>query len=128
MDKAMLGRLGEDAAAKYLRKKRYSILLRNEKIGHWEQDIVAENREFLVFCEVKSRTVNAQNEPSAYGRPASAVDAKKQQNLLSFARAYLRNHPTKKRIRFDVIEVLYSRDGEQAPLSVTHIEGAFSAR
>ena len=51
-EKRKRGDIGEKAAAKHLKKQRYRILERNYVCGHHEIDLIAENREFLVFVEV----------------------------------------------------------------------------
>ena len=56
--KRALGDLGEEAAAKYLRKNKIKVLERNYVYGPHEIDIVAENKEFLIFVEVKTRGEN----------------------------------------------------------------------
>lgn len=49
-------RLGEDIAAKYLKKKEYKIIERNFRKGYGEIDIIAVKDDILVFIEVKTRT------------------------------------------------------------------------
>jgi len=51
-----LGKKGEDLAADYLRKKGYRILKRNWRSGRNEVDIIADNNEYIVFVEVKTRS------------------------------------------------------------------------
>ena len=50
-----LGRHGEDKAAAHLEKAGYKILKRNWKAGKLEVDIIAENKDYTVFVEVKTR-------------------------------------------------------------------------
>ena len=125
------GDFGETATAKYLAKKGYRILARNLHLSHYEIDIVAENREFLVFIEVKSRTVPYLTESgeSPYAiTPAMAVTKEKQRNLVSAARMYLGKYPTDKQPRFDVIEVYLQENGNSfRVLKIHHIENAFGA-
>ncbi len=114
-----IGMRGEKIAAKYLKKNGYKIRAKNVLSAHGEIDIVAENKDFLVIVEVKARKDSAKNF-AVYGLPCEAVTKKKQQHILHTARLYLEKHPTKKEIRFDVIEVYL---GEKA--RVHHIEAAF---
>ncbi len=51
-----LGQKGEDLAVKHLEKAGYKILSRNWKSGKLEIDIIAENKDFIVFAEVKTRS------------------------------------------------------------------------
>ncbi len=125
-EKREIGDLGERAAAKYLRKNRYRILFKNAFFGKKEVDIIAENREFLVFAEVKTRTLSADG-TLPYGRPVLAVDREKRTNLIAAARMYLAAHPTKKKLRFDVLEVYLPSEGEKSPPTVIHLPDAFRA-
>lgn len=120
----MLGDRGERSAARYLRKNKYRILHKNYVIGKLEVDIIAENADYLVFAEVKTRTYCEENQ-ERFGSPKMAVDRKKQANLLSAAAAYISRFPTDKQLRFDVIEVYTSPDNGQRVLSVEHIPNAF---
>ena len=112
-----LGDFGEYVAADFLEAKGYRILEKNFQVKGGELDIIAETRDFLIFVEVKTR----KNEK--YGAPADAVDWRKQQHLLTAARAYLYKHPTQKEIRFDVIEVYaVLNQGVQGLSHIHHIE------
>ena len=51
----LLGAWGEAAAAEYLRKKHYKIVAANFRCRMGEIDLVAENRRYIVFVEVKLR-------------------------------------------------------------------------
>lgn len=121
------GRAGEDIAARYLKKKGYRIVARNVRIGHLETDIICENRTHILFVEVKSRT--ASEALSRFGRPASAVNRQKVENLLACAKAYLLRHPTEKQPRLDVIEVYFesSVSSRTIPDGIVHIENAVEA-
>lgn len=122
--KRLLGDRGERAAASYLRKNKYKIKHRNYEIGKLEVDIIAEDKEHLIFVEVKTRTYDEGN-IARFGSPVMAVDRKKQANIIAAASAYIRRFPTEKRIRFDVIEVYTSNDARQRILSVHHMPDAF---
>lgn len=126
-EKRALGDLGEDAAVAYLKKQRYRILCRNYTSGHREIDIIAENRDFLVFVEVKTRTYS----PEAFTRfgPASAaVDAEKRRHLSAAARAYCTAHHSNKPVRMDVVEVYFDEEDPPRLLSVHHMPDAFRAQ
>ncbi len=99
-----IGRYGEDQAVRFLKKQGYRILERNFRAGRNEIDIVAQDRQFLVFVEVKARSGVGTHEYD-YGTPATAVTHAKRTRTLSAARAYLYTNPTEKEVRFDVIEV-----------------------
>ena len=113
------GRKGEKIAAKFLKKNGYKVLDKNFHSAHGEIDIIACNKESLVFVEVKARkdcTANFEN----YGRPSEAVTKTKQKHIIFTSRIYLEKHPTDKEIRFDVIEVYFGK-----PVKICHIENAF---
>jgi putative endonuclease len=100
--KRAFGDLGEEAAAKYLKKIKLKVLERNYIYGPHEIDIIAENKEFLIFVEVKTRTF-CEESIAKYGRACAAVDQRKQRSLLTAARGYCAQHSKKKKIRMDVV-------------------------
>lgn len=125
-----IGRFGEDAAARYLKKKGFRILKRNFRASHNEIDIIAENKDTLVFVEVKTRTSAPTG--AEFGTPAEAVTYSKQKRTIAAARAYLCKSGYDKQIRFDVIEVYLERTPRFAIRSLTvksleHIVDAFIA-
>ncbi|MFA5180345.1 MAG: YraN family protein [Syntrophales bacterium] len=94
------GRLGEEIAAEYLAGVGYEILERNFRCPLGEIDIVARDRETLVFVEVRSRRTDN------YGSPLESVGFAKQKKISIVAEYYLNRHgllPAK--ARFDVVAV-----------------------
>ena len=124
--KAEVGAFGEKTCVKYLKQNGYKILDRNSKIGHLETDIIAYNKTHIVFAEVKTRRINMKNS----SRPSSAVDKNKQNNLIIFAKAYIKYLPEKlkeKQLRIDVCEILVHQDKNKLKTSdLNYIEGAIS--
>ncbi len=111
-----LGRRGEDAAARYLRKRGYKLINRNLRLAGVEVDLVAELGEWICFVEVKSRSRDD------HGDPLEFVDPPKQRRLIRAARVFCAGRPWRDRpVRFDVISVL--ERGEK--LEVHHLEDAF---
>jgi putative endonuclease len=113
------GRIGEDLAHRYLRRKGCTVVARNyrPRSGHGEIDLVVRDREKLVFVEVKTR------ESEAFGEPERAVDAEKQLHLLSAAREYARRANVEwQQVRFDIVSVVLS------PRRVEWRRDAFSGR
>jgi putative endonuclease len=111
-----LGNIGENAASDYLRKAGYEILAQKYRCRFGEIDIIAKNKDFIVFVEVKTRS------NKVYGMPAEAVTYYKQQKIINTALNYL--NFTKKAnaaLRFDILEVLWSPQGMQ----YNHIMNAF---
>lgn len=123
------GTFGEKAAEEYLLRNGYYTVERNLHISRYEIDLIAENRDFLVFVEVKSRTVpylTANGESPYRITPAMAVNKEKQRRILCAAHLYLLKHPTKKQPRLDVVEVYLKERGESFDvLKIHHIENAF---
>ena len=56
--------MGEAAAEGYLRKKGYEILARNYHIPGGEIDIIAADKEYIIFAEVKTRNASSKKEKS----------------------------------------------------------------
>ena len=97
---ATLGKLGEDAACRELRRRGYVILARGYRTRHGELDIVAREGDVLVFVEVKTRS------REAFGGPLDAVTARKRMKLGRMALEYLsRSRLSKIACRFDVVGV-----------------------
>ena len=124
-EKALLGRYGERAAARYLRRHGYRIRKRNFVSNNHEIDIIAENRSTVAFIEIKTRTVGNQspNEP----RPASAVDPKKQRSIISAAKSYIAFNRTKKKKSLDIIEVLVNKKRRGYSVAeIKHLQNSFN--
>ncbi len=101
---------------KYLRKKGYRILASNYQTPIGEIDIVARDRDTIVFVEVKTR------QSLLYGYPFEAVTWRKRERLKKLALYYLKVHRLLGASgRFDVIG-LYLKNGTY---QVQHIVDAF---
>ena len=122
-----IGRLGEDTAARFLKKQKYKIVERNIHISHNEIDIIAvsKKQKLILFVEVKARTVD-KDLYSRFGTPASAVTKEKQQRTLAAARGYLHSNSKYYEFqpRFDVVEVYLDKENLNT-LKINHIENAF---
>ena len=115
------GAMGEILAARFLRDKGYSILSSNFRCRLGEIDIVAADKRYLVFVEVKTR-----REDSRY-LPREAVTITKQRKLLQTAAMYMSRFPTELQPRFDVIEVVTASDDSMRVVEINHIIGAYEA-
>lgn len=113
------GAWGEAVAAEYLRKKHFEIVASGYRSRFGEIDLIAKNRKFLVFVEVKLRK-NAD-----FAQAREFVDKHKQDRLRVTASIYLDEHPSSLQPRFDVIEV-YAPEGiaTRSP-TIHHLEDAF---
>ena len=118
MDKKLLGRWGEEQAAKYLQKKKFRIVGMNYTCRFGEIDIIAENRSFLVFVEVKLR------KSDRFAAAREFVDMGKRERLITTAQLWLAGNPTGKQPRFDVVEI-YAPNGSEGEIRINHIENAF---
>lgn len=111
-----LGRQGEEAAVRHLRRLKYRILARNLKFPDGEIDVVARDRNCLVFVEVKTRKAETAVVP------IESVGFRKQNRLRRLAEEYLARRETNEcEVRFDVISVLVR--GRQ--IKVEHLQDAF---
>lgn len=102
MKKQETGKRGEQIACKALEKKGYRILEKNYRCGHGEIDLVARQRDYIVFIEVRSKT------GSAFGTPEESVTEAKKKKLIATALDYLSSHrglPENWRIDFVAVEL-----------------------
>lgn len=127
MNKRISGNIGEDIACGYLEENGFKIVARNYYAGHQEIDIICEDDKYLVFVEVKTRADTSALKK--YGNPSKAVGTDKRQNIIKAARRYMKEKPTEKFVRIDVIEVYIntSYSGTE-PAKINHIKGAFGAK
>ncbi|MDL2274238.1 YraN family protein [Oscillospiraceae bacterium OttesenSCG-928-G22] len=110
------GRAGERAALTWYEGRGFRLLAENFHSRYGEIDLIVEDGETLVFCEVKTRRSDR------YARPSEHVDAKKQQKILLTAETWLEKHPTELQPRFDVMEVFFTSGRAE----IVHIENAFT--
>ncbi len=116
----LIGNRGERAAVSYLKKCGYKIKEKNYVSLDTEIDIIAENRDYLVFVEVKTRT---EKDGEEILRPALSVTPEKQRKIINCAKFYSRFERSGKMLRFDIIEVLV-KNGKINNLN--HMEGAYN--
>ncbi len=110
-----LGQKGEDVAVEHLKKAGFKILSKNWKWGKNEIDIIAENKDFIVFAEVKTRSEDF------HMHPVTAITREKQKTIIFAAEGYIRKFNIDKESRFDVITVIQKSE----EFEVDHIEDAF---
>jgi len=111
-----LGRRGERAAERYLRRVGYRIVARNFRAAGAEIDLVAIDGETLVFVEVKTRSSRAA------GAPEEAVDERKQKQMRRAAEAFARRYRADEiEMRFDIIAV----DASGKRLEIELLRNAF---
>ena len=112
--KKEFGNAGERAVSKFLVELGLEVLCENYRTPYGEVDIIALDKDTIVFVEVKARTSNR------YGLGREAVNANKQSRYRNCAMHYVQtNCYTDKPLRFDVVEV----NGIQK--DIVHIKNAF---
>lgn len=113
-----IGLQGEEEAVRFLVENGYRILARNWQFRHLEVDIIAEDEEFIVFCEVKTR------KDKRYGEPETFVTREKQKNIIAAAGAYLRYFHISKEVRFDILAVIRTPES----VEINHLKDAYKPR
>lgn len=118
-----LGRRAEGLAVQELRRQGFEVLARNVRTPLGEIDVIARDRDALVFVEVKAARL-----PRAAGpeRAELGVCPAKQRRLRRAARAWLAGSSCPARygeLRFDVIAVGFDRAGRLA--GCEHLRAAF---
>ena len=119
-DRKRTGALGEKEAAKLLKKQGYKILETNYRCPLGEIDVVAKDKDTIVFVEVKSRRSRQ------FGNPKAAVTPQKQRKISMVALQYLKaTHRSNASARFDVAAVTLSRDKPQIEIIKNAFERAY---
>lgn len=111
----ILGKQGEEMAVQFLKNLGYQIIEINWRAHKFEIDIIAQDKEELVFVEVKTRTTDF------FGAPEEAVIHSKQKHLIEGADFYIQENEIDLECRFDVVAIVLN-DSEQ---KVNHIKEAF---
>lgn len=86
MDRKETGILGEKLAVGLLKKRGYRIIETNYRCKEGEIDIVARQKDCLVFVEVRTKT------SLAFGTPAESITWAKQARMRRAARRYVQTH------------------------------------
>ncbi len=117
------GRRAEEICAERLRRDGWWILERNWRIRLGELDLIARKGPVLAIVEVKAIHTGLFTGPTS---PAFAVGPNKQRRLRRLASAWIASNGRRvafQEVRFDVVGVLFNRDGTLAEYD--HIENAF---
>ena len=115
----LLGRWGEELAARELRARGYEILASRWRCRFGEIDLIAADGTYLCFVEVKLR------KSDAFGSAGAFVDRRKQERLRISAGLYLAEHPTRLQPRFDVAEIYAPQGMDTRSPKVRLLEDAF---
>lgn len=111
--KKELGSFGEKIAVRYLEKNKYKVLEKNFYCRQGEVDIIAVDKDEIVFIEVKTRSGND------FGKPSEAVNYIKQKHIYRTAQYFLyKFNLMENLVRFDVIEILI----KNGKFNINHIK------
>ncbi|MDR2170795.1 MAG: YraN family protein [Planctomycetaceae bacterium] len=112
--KDQLARAGEKEAEIFLINKNYNILQKNIRFQNGEIDIIAKDKNTLVFVEVKTRR------SIIFGKPYEAVTKQKQKRLHKLANQFIKSLMLKKiNYRIDVVSIVWK---ENTAPEITHIK------
>ena len=119
VEKKLLGRFGEQTAADFLKKKHYKIIGLNYAARFGEIDIIAQDKHYIVFVEVKLR------KSDRFAQAREFVTASKREKIIKTASLWLSQNETTLQPRFDVIEVYAPEGALSKVVQINHIENAF---
>lgn len=109
MSRRELGNTGERLACGALKKKGYLIIEKNYRCRYGEIDIIARQKDFLVFVEVRSKSDNS------FGTPEESITTQKKQKLISTALEYINSHKdTPPDWRIDFVAIDFDTKGKKA--------------
>ncbi len=109
------GRLAENLAIEALKNKGYSILESNFSNRFGEIDIIARDKDILVFVEVKAK------KGTDFGSPEEMINHQKLKRVQNMAAVYMKGQL--KPCRIDVVAVVLSPSDDL--LRLTHYENVF---
>jgi len=119
-NRQQFGKESELLAVRYLKKNGYKILEQNYRNKIGEIDIIAKEKETLVFVEVKARKTHI------FGNPKWAVTPKKQRKISMVALYYLKiTKQTHVKARFDVVALSSLTDNPQIEIIKNAFELAY---
>ena len=103
-----LGALGEDLALKEITRLGYKCIARNYRCPLGEIDLIAKERDSLVFIEIKTR----RGRSTGYAK--EAITRRKKIQLSKVALAYMKsNNCSDTKSRFDVVAISLMGDKEE---------------
>lgn len=112
MSNISTGKKGEELACELLIKKGYKILEKNKHFSRFcEIDIIALDKNTLVFCEVKTRKT------TVCGTPLEAITKSKYQNIKKGIFFYLQENSSYKKFRVDAISIVL-----EPKLEIVHLK------
>lgn len=118
-DHKLLGRWGEEVVAQDLQRRGCRILAANWQCRMGEIDLIAADKRYLRFIEVKLRR------DDRFAQAREFVDRHKQQRLKVTAELYLAQNATNLQPRFDVAEVYAPQGAGTKNPRIVYVENAF---
>ena len=109
-----IGKKGEKIAVEYLTSLGYSILERNWRYSKAEIDIIAKDKEILVFVEVKTRS------SVLYGQPEEFISDYQQELIFRASQRYMEKINYNWEIRFDSISIVVNEKYEWKDYEIKH--------
>ena len=117
MNRQEVGKLGEKAAQKFLKKRGYRIRETGFRCRHGEIDIIAQKKDCLVFVEVRTKS-NLE-----FGTPEESITQAKKEKLIASALTYTTTHQDLPPLwRIDVVAIELDEKGK--PKRIEFIENA----
>jgi len=107
MDRQEVGKLGEKAARKFLKKRGYRIRETGFRCRHGEIDIIAQRKDHLVFVEVRTKS------NLDFGTPEESITKAKKEKLIALALTYTSTHRNLPPLwRIDVVAIELDEKGK----------------
>ena len=101
------GALGEKLARDFLKKRGYRIRETNYRCREGEIDIIARQRDYLVFVEVRTKT------SLEFGSPEESITRAKMEKVIAVANHYCQTHDNLPELwRIDVVAIVLERKGK----------------
>jgi len=117
MDKKELGQHGEKLAEKFLRRKGFRIRARNYRCCYGEIDLIAQDRDTVVFVEVRTQS------STRYGTAYDVLKSSKKRHIARAASHYINQYRLMRLpSRYDFVQVIVPESG---PPVIEHIENSF---
>lgn len=111
------GNYGEEIAKEYLKGKKYILLEENFNCKSGEIDIIAKDKDELVFIEVKTR------EFGKNVRPIEAINRCKLNRIVKTAKYYaFINEVEEQNMRFDAVEVILKN---KTIIEINHVKNIY---
>ena len=117
MNRQEVGKLGEKAARKFLKKRGYRIREVGFRCPRGEIDIIAQQKDYLVFVEVRTKS------NLDFGTPEESITQSKKKKLVALALTYTSTHQNLPSLwRIDVVAIELDDKGQ--PTRIELIENA----